>query len=284
MPNTTLQYWLWEVAKVDPKDVTIVSMGIDATQQAVLAGAVEGGTLREPAVSIVTGRNPAIRLMALGGEMFPNQPGTVVAVTRALLDKEPDAVQAIVTGIVRAVDLIGREPDRGRADHRGRARQGPRRHRHHPPGARLPGDALHRRSAPDRRADGGDAALPGQDRRARPRGAPRRAVRAALLRARGRGQVKNAHAIPPRGGPAPALGLAAFFALWEAVPRLGLVNPAFLPPPSVLPEAFLRELRSGQWLAAVTGSLGHYLAGLALGVGLGIAAGTLTGMSRTAEG
>ncbi len=82
----------------------------------------------------------------------------------------------------------------------------------------------------------------------------------------------------------PLVGLAAFFALWEAVPRLGLVNPAFLPPPSALPEAFLRELRSGQWLAAVNGSLGHYLAGLALGVGLGIAAGTLTGMSRTAEG
>lgn len=112
VPNTTLQHWLWEVAKADPKDVTIVSMGIDATQQAVLAGAVEGGILREPAVSIVTGRNPAIRLMALGGEMFPNQPGTVVAVTRALLDKEPDAVQAIVTGIVRAIDLIGRDPER----------------------------------------------------------------------------------------------------------------------------------------------------------------------------
>ncbi|PIK72489.1 nitrate ABC transporter substrate-binding protein, partial [Methylobacterium frigidaeris] len=28
VPNTTLQYWLWEVAKADPKDVTIVSMGI----------------------------------------------------------------------------------------------------------------------------------------------------------------------------------------------------------------------------------------------------------------
>ncbi len=110
VPNTTLQYWLWEVAKADPKDVTIVSMGIDATQQAIMAGAVDGGTLREPAVSIVTGRNPEIKLMALGGEMFPNQPGTVVAVTKAFLDKQPDAAQAIVTSIVRAIDLIGRDP------------------------------------------------------------------------------------------------------------------------------------------------------------------------------
>jgi NitT/TauT family transport system substrate-binding protein len=112
VPNTTLQHWLWEVAKADPKDVSIVSMGIDATQQAVLAGAVEGGILREPAVSIVTGRDPGIRLVALGGEMFPNQPGTVVALTRTLLDREPEASQALVTGIVRAVDLIGRNPDR----------------------------------------------------------------------------------------------------------------------------------------------------------------------------
>ncbi|MFE1599036.1 ABC transporter substrate-binding protein [Methylobacterium sp. ID0610] len=112
VPNTTLQHWLWEVAKADPKDVSIVSMGIDATQQAVLAGAVEGGTLREPAVSIVTGRNPAIRLVGLGGEMFPDQPGTVVALTRALLDREPETAQAVVSGIVRAVDLLGRDPDR----------------------------------------------------------------------------------------------------------------------------------------------------------------------------
>jgi NitT/TauT family transport system substrate-binding protein len=87
-------------------------MGIDATQQAVLVGAVEGGILREPAVSIVTGRNPEIRIVALGGQMFPNQPGTVVALTGAFLDKNAEAAQGLVSAIVRAVALIGREPDR----------------------------------------------------------------------------------------------------------------------------------------------------------------------------
>lgn len=82
----------------------------------------------------------------------------------------------------------------------------------------------------------------------------------------------------------PLLGLIAFFALWEAVPLTGLVNPAFLPPPLALPAAFLREVRSGQWLTAIGGSLGHYVSGLAIGVGLGIAAGTLTGLFRTIEG
>ena len=35
------------------RDVEIVPMGIDATQQALLTGAVEGATIREPAVTIV---------------------------------------------------------------------------------------------------------------------------------------------------------------------------------------------------------------------------------------
>jgi NitT/TauT family transport system substrate-binding protein len=112
VPNTTLQYWLWEVAKADKADVEIVPMGIDATQQAVLAGAVEGASIREPAVTIVQGRNPDIKLVALGDEMFPGQPGTVVAVSGGFVTKNPDAVQAIVSGLVRAADVLTKSPDR----------------------------------------------------------------------------------------------------------------------------------------------------------------------------
>ncbi|WP_272840364.1 ABC transporter permease [Rhodoplanes sp. TEM] len=81
----------------------------------------------------------------------------------------------------------------------------------------------------------------------------------------------------------PPLGLAAFLALWEAVPRLGLVNPAFLPPPSVIPAAFMRELASGVWASAIASSLGHYAIGLVVGAALGVALGVLTGMYRGAE-
>lgn len=112
VPNTVLQYWLWEVAKADKADVEIVPMGIDATQQAVLAGAVEGATIREPAVTIVQGRNPDIKLIALGDEMFPGQPGTVVAVSGAFLTKNPEAVQGLVNGLVRAADVIAKNADR----------------------------------------------------------------------------------------------------------------------------------------------------------------------------
>ncbi|WP_245431022.1 ABC transporter substrate-binding protein, partial [Rhodoplanes roseus] len=112
VPNTTLQHWLWEVGKVDKADVTVVPMGIDATQQAVLVGAVEGATVREPAVTIVQGRDPSIKLVALGGEMFPGQPGTVVAATGAFLDKSPAQAQGLVDAVVRATRLIQQDPAR----------------------------------------------------------------------------------------------------------------------------------------------------------------------------
>jgi len=112
VPHTTLLHWLFEVTKTDKADVEIVPMGIDATQQALLAGAVDGATIREPTVAIVQGRDPRIKIVALGGEMFPNQPGTVVAVSEPFLKKNPAAAQGIAEAIVRAIDLINKEPKR----------------------------------------------------------------------------------------------------------------------------------------------------------------------------
>jgi NitT/TauT family transport system substrate-binding protein len=112
VPHTTLMHWLFEVTNTNKADVEIVPMGIDATQQALLAGAVDGATIREPTVAIVQGRNPAIRIVALGGEMFPNQPGTVVAVSEAFLKKSPQAAQAIADAIVKATDLINKDHKR----------------------------------------------------------------------------------------------------------------------------------------------------------------------------
>ncbi|MDP3601487.1 MAG: ABC transporter substrate-binding protein [Bosea sp. (in: a-proteobacteria)] len=112
VPNTVLQYWLWEVAKADKGDVEVVPMGIDATQQAVLAGAVEGGIVREPALTIVQSRNPGIKLVAGGQELFPGQPGTVLAGSGAFVTKNPDTVQKLVDSLVRAAALIAKDPDR----------------------------------------------------------------------------------------------------------------------------------------------------------------------------
>ncbi|MBX9739449.1 MAG: ABC transporter permease [Beijerinckiaceae bacterium] len=80
-----------------------------------------------------------------------------------------------------------------------------------------------------------------------------------------------------------AAGLALFLLFWESVPRLGLVQSSLLPPPSALPEAFLREFRSGQWSHYVGLSLNHYVLGFLVGSGLGTLMGVLTGMSKSLE-
>ena len=80
-----------------------------------------------------------------------------------------------------------------------------------------------------------------------------------------------------------AFGFAVFLAIWELAPALGFVPESVLPPPSVLPQAFLRELTSGIWFAALLTSLSHYLAGLLIGCTLGVALGIATGMSDTLE-
>ena len=110
VPHTTLVHWLQEVTKADKADYEVVPMGIDATQNALLSGAVDGATIREPTDTIVQQRNKAIKIVALGGEMFTDQPGTVLAVSGDFMKKNPQGVQALVDGVVRAIDLIHNDP------------------------------------------------------------------------------------------------------------------------------------------------------------------------------
>lgn len=110
-PNTALQHWLWEVVKADKADVQIIEMGIDATQRAIATGAVEGGSVREPALSIIRKQNPGIKLIATGKDMFPNFPGVVVAVMGSFADNNPKAVDALVKSIVRATALLTERPE-----------------------------------------------------------------------------------------------------------------------------------------------------------------------------
>ncbi|MFV3076180.1 ABC transporter permease [Niveispirillum fermenti] len=79
------------------------------------------------------------------------------------------------------------------------------------------------------------------------------------------------------------LGVITFLAIWEAMPRLGVVKPMLLPAPSEIPASFWREISSGAWHSAVLESLGHYISGLFLGSALGVGLGVATGMSRTLE-
>lgn len=110
-PNTTLQVWLWDVAKVSKDDAEVVEMGIDATQRAITTGAVEGGSIREPAWTIVQKQNPKVKLIATGKDMFPNFPGVVVAVLGSFADKNPKAVEGLVRNVIRATALLKDKPE-----------------------------------------------------------------------------------------------------------------------------------------------------------------------------
>ena len=115
VPHTTLVHWLAEVVKADKADYEVITMGIDATQQALLAGAVDGSTLREPAVTVSMQRDPRLKIVATGNEMFPNQPGTVIAVSGAFIKANPQAVQKLVDGIVKATKILKDDPARAAA-------------------------------------------------------------------------------------------------------------------------------------------------------------------------
>ena len=70
---------------------------------------------------------------------------------------------------------------------------------------------------------------------------------------------------------------------WEAAPRLGLVDPHVLPPFSVVVQAWIRLLVSGDLLHATLVSLGNLSAGLALGIAVGVALGIASAASPAFE-
>ena len=115
VPDTVLRHWLFKVAKLDPAIVEIVPMGIEKTQQALMAGALDAADIREPTITIVKKTDPAAAILALGGEMFPGQPGTIVAARGELLRKHADAIGRFVAIHKRAVDVVTKDPKRAAA-------------------------------------------------------------------------------------------------------------------------------------------------------------------------
>src|SRR5262249_29988751 len=93
-------------------DVEILGIGIDAAQQAFLSGAVDAAVVREPTLTLIRDRDRKAKLVAAGGQLFPNQPGSVLA---ALASKDPakrDAMLRFVRLHVRATELLQKEPKR----------------------------------------------------------------------------------------------------------------------------------------------------------------------------
>ncbi|HUZ66230.1 MAG TPA: ABC transporter substrate-binding protein [Beijerinckiaceae bacterium] len=111
VPAVALKYWLFKTGHVAPADVDIVSLGIDAVQQAMLSHSVQGGTVLEPSATVVRAHDPAIKMIATASEMFPDIPGVVLASTSAFGNAHPKALESIVRLMIRATHLIKSNPE-----------------------------------------------------------------------------------------------------------------------------------------------------------------------------
>lgn len=112
VPETVLQFWLRRQLGIDPEQVEIVYQGAAQVQQSLLTGAVDGAAILEPVVSIVTDRLPEAKVVAAGSELFPNQPGAVLAVREGMIEAHPETVKALVAAHDRATDLLRDDPER----------------------------------------------------------------------------------------------------------------------------------------------------------------------------
>lgn len=112
VPETVFQFWLRQQLGVDPSEVEIVFQGAAQVQQALLTGAVDGAAILEPVVSIVLDRDDEAVVVASGSDLFPNQPGAVLAVRAETIKASPDAVSALVEAHARATDLLRTDPVR----------------------------------------------------------------------------------------------------------------------------------------------------------------------------
>lgn len=112
VPHTVLQHYLSKVAAVPETDYELLGVGEDRVQQALLSGAVEAASILEPILTIVQQRDATARILATGGQMFPNQPGAVLSVRERLIKANPDAVRTLVELHARATELIKSDPER----------------------------------------------------------------------------------------------------------------------------------------------------------------------------
>ncbi|BEP64627.1 ABC transporter permease (plasmid) [Variovorax sp. V213] len=76
------------------------------------------------------------------------------------------------------------------------------------------------------------------------------------------------------------IGIAIFLALWEALPRLGVVSDAYLSPPSAVVASIVQLVETGQLWKHLAASLQRSLWGLLLAGFSGVLLGLLIGSSK----
>lgn len=112
VPETVLQYWLRKQLEIDPNEVEIIYQGAAQVQQALLTEAVDGAAILEPAVTIIMSKSGDAKVVARGAELFPRQPGAILAVRETLINNKPELVKALVSSHVKATQMLNNEDDK----------------------------------------------------------------------------------------------------------------------------------------------------------------------------
>ncbi|WP_432696593.1 ABC transporter substrate-binding protein [Marinobacterium sp. YM272] len=115
VPETVLQYWLRNQLGLSEQqigdNIDIIYQGAAQVQQSLMTGAVDGAAILEPIVSIVLDRKEEAKVVAAGSEMFPNQPGAVLAVREHLINDRPELVKALVKAHIDATEQLRNQPE-----------------------------------------------------------------------------------------------------------------------------------------------------------------------------
>ncbi len=112
VPETVLQFWLRKRLKIDPDEIKIIFQGASQVQQALLTNAVDAAAILEPIVTITTDKVKDAKVVVRGSEMFPGQPGAVLAVRESLIKNNPELVKALVDSHEKATGILNGDPAR----------------------------------------------------------------------------------------------------------------------------------------------------------------------------
>jgi NitT/TauT family transport system substrate-binding protein len=116
VPDTTLHYYLFEVAHVAKADVDILAMGAEQMQQVLLSGGVDGASVLDPIPAIVMSRDPSARILVNGQGAMPDAPGAAICVREKAIAAHAEAIQKLVALHIRATELIHQDPARAARD------------------------------------------------------------------------------------------------------------------------------------------------------------------------
>jgi sulfonate transport system substrate-binding protein len=109
VPDLALRYWLMQ-SGLGVDAASIVGMGADEVEQALITGSVDAASIVEPILTIVQERVPDARILARGDQMFPNLPGAVVAVSETALAHKRSAILSLLRLHIRATQLLRENP------------------------------------------------------------------------------------------------------------------------------------------------------------------------------